>query len=152
MPGQLKKPESLVRAAPDPESDKEALRELRDSGGPQAAGLAERLLSDEAWRSSPLGELLPGLPLIDAPNFSIRLSVRAANPVLKADLDGPVLMNPHHNAPSGSRTQQPWGVRAYFGACCASHCATAVAIDSPLANWPSAGRAARVTAASLLST
>jgi hypothetical protein len=86
MPGQLKKPESLVRAVPDSERDREALRELRDSGSPQAMELAERLLSDEAWRCSLLGELLPGLPLIDAPNFSIRLSIRAANPVLKADL------------------------------------------------------------------
>ncbi len=86
MPGQLKKPESLVRAAPDPQSDREALLELRDSGSPQAKELAKRLLSDEGWRSSLLGELLPGLPLFDAPNFSIRLSVRAANPLLKADL------------------------------------------------------------------
>lgn len=86
MPAQLKKPEGLVGTAPDPESDREALRELQDPRSPQAKELAERLLSDEAWRSSPLGELLPGLPLIEAPNFSIRLSVRAANPVLKADL------------------------------------------------------------------
>jgi hypothetical protein len=86
MPKQLKKPGSLVRTAPDPESDRKALLEIRDSGSPQAKELAERLVSDEAWCSSPLGELLPGLALIDAPNFSIRLSVRAANPVLKADL------------------------------------------------------------------
>jgi len=64
------------------------LLELRDSDSPAAQGFAERLLSDEVWRSSLLGELLPGLPLIDAPNFSIRLSVRAANPILKADLAG----------------------------------------------------------------
>ncbi len=89
MPGQLKKPESLVRTAPDPQSDREALLELRDSRSRQAKELAERLLSDEAWRSLLLGELLPGLPLIDAPNFSIRLSVRAANPILKADLATP---------------------------------------------------------------
>jgi hypothetical protein len=86
MPGQLKKPESLVRAAPDPEGDKETLLELRNAGSPQAKVLAERLLSDEVWRGLPLGELLPGLPLVDAPNFSIRLSVRAANAILKADL------------------------------------------------------------------
>lgn len=89
MPGQLKKPESLVRTAPDPQSDGEALLELRDALGPQTKELAERLLSDEAWRGSLLGELLPGLPLIEAPNFSIRLSVRAANPILKADLATP---------------------------------------------------------------
>lgn len=86
MPGQLKKPESLVCSAPDPQSDKETLLKLRDSSSPHAKELAERLLSDEVWRNLPLGELLPGLPLINAPNFSIRLSVRAANPLLKADL------------------------------------------------------------------
>jgi Bacterial RNA polymerase, alpha chain C terminal domain len=86
MPGQPKKPESLVCSAPDPQGDREALLELQDSGNPPVQDIAERLLSDEAWRTLPLGGLLPGLPLIDAPNFSIRLSVRAANAILKADL------------------------------------------------------------------
>jgi Bacterial RNA polymerase, alpha chain C terminal domain len=86
MPGQPKEPERLVHAAPDPDVDRAALRELRDSGSPQTKELAERLLGSEAWRNLPLGKLLLGLPLINAPNFSIRLSVRAANPLLKADL------------------------------------------------------------------
>lgn len=78
MPEQLKKAESLVRAAPDPESDRAALLELRDSGSLLAQGLAESLLADEVWRTVPLRELLPGLSLSDVPNFSIRLSVRTA--------------------------------------------------------------------------
>lgn len=86
MPDRLNELESLVRAAPDPESDREALLELQDSGSPQAHVLAERLLNDETWRSSQLGKLLPGLSLIDAPNFLIRLSERAVNPILRADL------------------------------------------------------------------
>jgi hypothetical protein len=86
MPDQLKKPESLVCSAPDPQGDREALLELRNPDSPQAKEVAKHLLSDEVWRTSLLGKLLPGLPLIDAPNFSIQLSVRAANAILKADL------------------------------------------------------------------
>lgn len=86
MAGGAREAISLVRTVPDPEGDRETLRELRDSGGAAAKELAERLLDSEAWRNLPLGQLLPGLALIEAPNFSIRLSVRAANPLLRADL------------------------------------------------------------------
>lgn len=83
MPEELEK---LIGAAPDPGRDREALVELRDSGSPEVQKLAEHLLSDEEWCSSRLGQLLPGLSLIEAPNFLIRLNERAVNPILKAEL------------------------------------------------------------------
>jgi hypothetical protein len=75
--------ESLVYIVPDPAADRDVLLELRDPAGAAARRLAERLHTESEWRNSPLRELLPGLSLIDAPNFSIQLSVRAANPILR---------------------------------------------------------------------
>lgn len=83
MPTSLEKLECLVCAVPDPSADRDALLELRDSTSAVAQGFAERLHTEGEWRSFPLRELLPGLSLITAPNFSIRLSVRAANPILR---------------------------------------------------------------------
>lgn len=83
MPKQLKMPEDLVRAEPDPTSDRDLLVSLRDPASAATQSLAEHLRTDEACRSSPLRELLPGLSLVDAPNLTIRLSERAANPLLR---------------------------------------------------------------------
>jgi Bacterial RNA polymerase, alpha chain C terminal domain len=76
-------PESLVRTEPDPTGDRVLLLALRDPAGAAARGLAEYLRAEEACRNSPLRELLPGLLLIDAPNFTIQLSERAVNPLLR---------------------------------------------------------------------
>ena len=59
---------------------------LRDFKSVAARDLAEHLRSDGACRNSPLRELLPGLSLIEAPNFLVRLSDRAATPLLRADV------------------------------------------------------------------
>lgn len=83
MAKQLKMPEDLVRVEPDPRSDRDLLAALRDPASGATQSLAEYLRTDEACRSSPLRELLPGLLLVDAPNFTIRLSERAVNPLLR---------------------------------------------------------------------
>lgn len=84
MPKQLKMPEDLVRTEPDPMSDRDLLVALRDPASAATQSLAEHLRTDEACCISPLRELLPGLSLVEAPNFTIRLSERAANPLLRA--------------------------------------------------------------------
>ena len=75
----------LIGRAPDPLADGELLSVLRDTGDLDAQWLAERLHADSELRHSPLRELMPGLGLVESPHFAIRLSVRAANCLARAD-------------------------------------------------------------------
>jgi len=82
----LEKLEQLIGAVPNPVVDRDALLALRDPANPVTRALAARLHTNAEWSSLPLRDLLPGLSLIAAPNFLIRLSLRAANPLLRVDL------------------------------------------------------------------
>ncbi len=75
----------LIGRAPDPLADDESLSVLRDPGEADAQWLIGRLHTDSELRYSPLRELMPGVGLVESPHFSIRLSVRAANCLARAD-------------------------------------------------------------------
>ena len=82
----LEKLERLIGVVPNPAVDRDALLALRDPANVLARDLAARLHTNAEWSSAPLRDLLPGLSLIAAPNFLIRLSLRAANPLLRVDV------------------------------------------------------------------
>jgi hypothetical protein len=84
LPASLDKLESLICHVPDPVADEEILLALGDPNHPSAKRLGESLRTKDKWAGLPLRELLPGLSLVDDPHFSVRLSVRAANAILRA--------------------------------------------------------------------
>jgi Bacterial RNA polymerase, alpha chain C terminal domain len=84
LPASLDNFERLICHAPDPVADEEALLELADPSDAAAKRLGEILRTKDEWAVLPLRELLPGLSLVDDPHFSARLSVRAANAILRA--------------------------------------------------------------------
>jgi hypothetical protein len=79
--------EGPMGRVPDPEQDRVAL--LRAvSGAPASVRLANKLRSDEGWRKTPLGALLPNLDSIDTPggSFPSPLGARASNCLLRAKI------------------------------------------------------------------
>lgn len=79
--------EELLGHVPDPERDRVALLGAAN-GTPAVTELARRLHTDESWRRTPLGDLLPGLGSIGAPGdrFPPLPSARAANCLLSAQI------------------------------------------------------------------
>ena len=80
--GQLR---DLLCKAPDPSASRESLSVLRDPEDADTRWLVRGLFSDSDLRDRVLRDLLPGLGLIESPRFSIRLSVRAANCLARAN-------------------------------------------------------------------
>lgn len=68
----------LIGGAPDPTGDAPTLEALLDQGSSAAQRFCEGLCHDNR-RERPLRELLPGLDLVEAPDFSDHLNFRAAN-------------------------------------------------------------------------
>jgi Bacterial RNA polymerase, alpha chain C terminal domain len=85
-PSETEALDALLGRVPDPLTDHQLLMTLRDRDHRNTEWLAIRLHTDKDLQRWPLRELLPGLDLIDAPTFSDRLSVRAANCVLRAEV------------------------------------------------------------------
>jgi hypothetical protein len=85
--------EGLLGHVPDPERDRVALLGAIN-GTPASARLVRKLHTDEDWRRTPLGDLLPGLGSIGSPgdHFPPLSSARAVNCLLSARIEGwPVL-------------------------------------------------------------
>ena len=82
MPKQL---QGLIGRAPDPIAERERLHRLLNTDDASAQQLVKRLHEDGALRYLPLRQLLPGVGLVESPAFSIKLSVRAANCLGRAD-------------------------------------------------------------------
>jgi RNA polymerase alpha subunit len=80
--------EGLVGRVPDLEQDEVALRRAA-SGAPAVAKLARRLHSEQRFRQTPLGILLPGLEAISTPkgSFPPPISARSINCLLRAQID-----------------------------------------------------------------
>lgn len=75
----------LVGTAPDPAIDRDLLLKLRDPNQADTKWLIRKLRTDETLQNEQLRKLFPGLGLIEAPKFSVGLSVRAANCLGRAD-------------------------------------------------------------------
>jgi hypothetical protein len=75
----------LVGTAPDPAIDRDLLLKLRDPNQADTKWLIRKLRTDETLRNEQLRKLFPGLGLVEAPTFSVGLSVRAANCLGRAD-------------------------------------------------------------------
>lgn len=78
--------DALPGRVPDPLTDHQLLVTLCDRDHRNTKWLATRLHTDKDLQRWSMRELWPGLELIDAPAFSDRLSVRAANCVLRAEV------------------------------------------------------------------
>lgn len=79
--------QGLIGRAPDPIAERELLRRLLNPDDAGAQQLVKRLHEDEALRHLQLRQLLPGVGVAESPAFSIKLSVRAANCLGRADSD-----------------------------------------------------------------
>lgn len=75
----------LIGRSPDPAADAQTLRALLDTTKPAARRFCEAL-GDPDRHQRPLRELLPGLDLIEAAEFSNGLNVRATNALAQAHL------------------------------------------------------------------
>lgn len=80
-------PLGLIGRSPDPAADAQTLQALLDPTEPAAQRFHEALQDPDRCQR-PLRELLPGLDLIEAPDFLNGLNFRAANALLRADIGG----------------------------------------------------------------
>lgn len=75
----------LIGRSPDPDADAQTLRTLLKATEPTTQRFLEAL-RDPDRRQRPLRDLLPGLDLIEAPEFSNELKLRVANALQQAHL------------------------------------------------------------------
>lgn len=75
---------SLLGRPPDRGRDRWVLLSLADPADPAASRLARQILACEPWTRAALDDLLPGLAAVDSRPFFDRLSVRAANCLIRA--------------------------------------------------------------------
>lgn len=118
--------ESLLGRAGDPKRDREALLILGEADDEGSGELAARLIRDRAWRSTALGELLPGLGLTPSALFWGRLGGRARGRLRAAGIDTTWALAA--KSPTGIRNLPEVGakisveiVRAALGSWAAAH-------------------------------
>jgi hypothetical protein len=76
----------LLGQTPDPHGDRRLLLALADRKGQTAHQIAKQINADARWRQSALGEMLPGLGLVESTTFYDCLGVRAANSLGRAGI------------------------------------------------------------------
>lgn len=76
----------LLGQAPNPHAAQQQLSILCEADNADTRWLIASMLGDDDLRERSLRELLPGLGLVESPHFAIRLSVRAANCLARAEI------------------------------------------------------------------